>query len=121
VTLFTNGPLNATLIETILATYPEAFALLEAEGIPIDTRTIVRLEQIPGNVSNKTIQMVFSDGSIHTTNSLLWRPAFNQTNTFATDLGLAFNSNNLTIMAAPNGSTSVNGVYSAGDASSNLR
>lgn len=65
--------------------------------------------------------MVFTDGTTHTTNSLLWRPAFNQTNTFAVDLGLQFNTNNLTIMAAVNGSTSVKGVYSAGDASSNLR
>jgi len=106
---------------TILATYPGAFTLLAAQSIPIDQRTIVRLEKIPANANNETMQMVFKDGSKHTTNSLLWRPPFNQTNFFAKDLGLAFNSNNLTIRAAVNGSTSVKGVYSAGDASSNLR
>ena len=63
--------------------------------------------------------MVFTDGSAH--NSILWRHPFNQTNTFARDLGLTFNTNNLTIMDAANGSTSLKGMYTAGDASSNLR
>jgi thioredoxin reductase len=121
ITVFTNGPLNAALNETILSAYPAAFTLLAAQGIPVDQRTIARLEQIPPNANNETIQMVFSDGTTHTTNSLLWRPPFNQTNSFAKNLGLAFNTNNLTILAAANGSTSVKGVYSAGDASSNLR
>ena len=121
VTIFTNGPLTTKINASILATYPAAFSLLAAQGIPIDQRKIERLEKIPVNANNETIQMVFTDGTTHTTNSLLWRPAFNQTNTFAKDLGLQFNTNNLTIMAASNGSTSVKGVYSAGDASSNLR
>lgn len=55
------------------------------------------------------------------TNSILWRPPCNQSNTFARDLGLVFNTNYLTIMVAANGSTSVKGMTSAGDASSNLR
>jgi thioredoxin reductase len=110
------------MIKAILAAYPAAPALLAAEGILIDERTIAQLEKIPANANNETIMMVFTDGTNHTTNSLLWRPPFGQTNTFAKDLGLAFNTKaNLTIMAVVNGSTSVQGVYSAGDASSNLR
>ena len=81
----------------------------------------MRLDLIPATENNETIEMVFTDRSTHTTNSILWRPPFNQTNTFARDLGLTFNTNNLTIMAAANGSTSLKGVYAAGDASSNLR
>jgi thioredoxin reductase len=82
-------------------------------------RACMCLDQIPANANDETIEMVFTDGSVH--NSILRRPPFNQTNTFARDLGLTFNTNNLTILAAANGSTSLKGVYTAGDASSKLR
>jgi thioredoxin reductase len=53
----------------------------------------------------------------HTTNSLFWRLRSDQTNTFARNLGVVFNDNYLTIMVVTNRSSSVNGVYSAGEAS----
>src|SRR5271168_1370932 len=49
ITVFTNGPLTEAVNQSILAVYPDAFTLLAAEGIPIDQRTIMRLNQITAN------------------------------------------------------------------------
>jgi thioredoxin reductase len=119
--VFTNGPLTAEMNQTILDAYPDGFTLLAAEDIPIDQRKIVSLVKIGANADDESILMVFEDGSSHTTNSLLWRPKYNQTNSFAGDLNLEFNTNHPTIKTAADGTTSVKGVYSAGDAGSNLR
>ena len=120
ITDVTNGLLTKEVSDSILGTYPAGFALLAAEYIRFNQSTITRLDKITANENNETIQMIFSDGSTHVTNSILWRSPFNQSNTFAQDLGLAFNTNSLTLMEAVNGSTSVEGLYSADDASSDL-